>query len=69
MIKRCALSFQEQLKLEKVHQLLTESLLSEEIHSKLETVLETQINHKSGINDVVSDFSNIIISAANKSLV
>ena len=36
----------------------TESLQSEAIHTKLETVLETQINDMSDINNCVSNFSN-----------
>ena len=65
-MKRCTLSFPEQFKWDKVSpQLLTESLRSEEIHSNLVTILETQINDMSDIDNVVVDFSNLLTSAAN----
>lgn len=68
-IKTCPLSFPEQFKWENISpQLFAESLRSEEINSGLKTVLETQINELSDINNVVAKFSNIIISAANTSL-
>ena len=68
-VKTCSQSFPEQFKWEKISpELFTEALQCEEINSKLEIVLETQINNTSDINIVVINFSDIIISAANKSL-
>lgn len=46
----------------------TKALQSDEVHSKLNNILERQISNISEVNNVVSDFSHILISAANKSL-
>ena len=47
---------------------LQKALQSDEIHSKLKNVLERQISNIFEVNDVVSDFTHILVSAANKSL-
>lgn len=62
-------SFPEQFKWDNFSsQLFSEALNSEEINNKLEDFLERQINNISEINELVTDFSQILISAANKSL-
>ena len=68
-LNTCSQSFPGQFKWDTISpQLFTESLRSEEINSKLKSVLDTQINNMSDVNTIVANFSNILISAANKSL-
>ena len=67
--KTCPMTFPKQFKWESISpQLFAQSLREDVISSRLEDILASQINDESDINMIVSNFSNVIISAANKSL-
>ena len=68
-IKTCPITFPEQFNWESISpQLFAQSLREDAISSRLEDILASQINDESDINTIVSNFSNVIISAANKYL-